>query len=459
LSGEKTGDYSVLQKIHVECTTCGASDSFYSNLSVEQFKSRHRGHDVVVEGEKSSPSAAYVEKYAEKPAPAEAKPRVEEAVYAVKPPPKEEEPLVGEAMTRISKVRVDLVVFPVLPEPVFRLRGFKDDGEEAFITTVRSEHAAKVREIIAGGEYVDHDLSGVRYSWEPEAVEYGTDARERLGLPAVATKAAKTSRPRPEHRQSPPETDVSTVAKTNEILFGESRKVDGAPAKPELPSLEAVAAPAPRIQLEAPPAPPPSPQPHQEKTPEREVEAQPSVPRQAVKKEEKKAVQPAAQLSPTKAAEEKEEGYLLVSKSWYIQGGQANRKEALRISQVLKEFRWKVEPVYTIGVILDDMLSIETNRNQISRTLITRVENAGYRLTAVTTEQGKPVAWFKRSAPEKLAAAGSSAVPDKPAHDEAVKGEESPSSAPSAFEDAEAENSLPSSPGDSDAGLEPDVTG
>ena len=91
-----------------------------------------------------------------------------------------------------------------------------------------------------------------------------------------------------------------------------------------------------------------------------------------------------------------EDGYLLVSKSWYIQGGTGNRKEALRISKMLKAFRWKVEPVYTIGVILDDMLSIETSRSQISGTLIKRIESAGYKLTAVATDQGKPVAWFKK---------------------------------------------------------------
>jgi hypothetical protein len=73
-----------------------------------------------------------------------------------------------------------------------------------------------------------------------------------------------------------------------------------------------------------------------------------------------------------------------------------NKKEAVRLSKVLKAFRYKVEPLYTIGVILDDILSVETSKNEISRTLIERVEDAGYRLTAVTTDQGKPVAWFKK---------------------------------------------------------------
>jgi hypothetical protein len=112
-------------------------------------------------------------------------------------------------------------------------------------------------------------------------------------------------------------------------------------------------------------------------------------------KRSKKKAQPVAETSP-RAPEAKDE-YLLVSKSWYVQGGNQNRQEAVRVSKVLKEFRWKVEPVYTIGVMLDDLLSIETSKNEITRPLIERIEGAGYRLTAVVVEQGKPVAWFKRN--------------------------------------------------------------
>ena len=459
MSGDGRGDYSVLQKIQVTCNTCGVSDSFYSNLSVEQFKSKHRGHDVVDVTEKAltTPQTAYG-----KPAPKEEEPRMEEAVYAVKPPPKEEEPFMGDAVTRLSKVRVDLVVFPVLPEPVFRVRGFKDGEEEAFITTVRSEHAVKVREIIAGGEYVDHDLSGVRYSWEPDAVEYGPDARERLGLPPVPANARRTARPRQELRERIRETDSSTVANTNEILFGESHKED-----PGLPRAEVASAPeaapsvppAPRVRFETPAPPPSVPEQAKERVLEPSVEGPASSRQPAVKTKEKKAVKTKPEQAPKQAAEEKPDGYLLVSKSWYIQGGKGNQTEALRISQVLKEFRWKVEPVYTIGVMLDDMLSIETSRNQISRTLITRIENAGYRLTAVTTEQGKPVAWFKKTAAEKPSPPGSTSVREKPADEEGTEGEERVSSPLGAPDENGSKDFASSSPGDVDAGLEPDVTG
>ena len=71
-------------------------------------------------------------------------------------------------------------------------------------------------------------------------------------------------------------------------------------------------------------------------------------------------------------------------------------KEAVRISKILRAFRWNVEPVYTIGVIVEDNLSIETNKGEISGSLVKQIENAGYKLSAVTATSSKPTAWFKR---------------------------------------------------------------
>ena len=136
-----------------------------------------------------------------------------------------------------------------------------------------------------------------------------------------------------------------------------------------------------------------------------------STPKQASEQKPKDAPTPRPQspagseklasgLGPVSPREEVDGDYLLVSKSWYVQGGTQNRKEAVRISKVLKAFRWNVEPLYTVGVILDDILSIETSKTQISRTLIKRIEDAGYKLTAVSVGQCKPVAWFKKAVPE-----------------------------------------------------------
>jgi len=387
-----------LQKIEVTCRTCGVSDSFYSNLSVERFKARHRGHEIVMGGmEDMPPEAPYKE-----PAPSDEEPleRKTAARKAVE----------REGGTRIPRVIVDLVTFPALRDSVFRVRGFKDDLEEAFVATSRFEHSAKVREMLASGEYVDYDFSGLRFFWEPDAIQYEGDAREKLGLPAEVANDALTVEPKAEQSEGSPDIDDSTVAKTNEALFGEPHAEEAAPTGDERVFPPLSAPPAPAEELEAP-APRARRRPSRERPPKDE-QAEPSAPLQPPPKpEEKIEEKKPLETTSVKAAAPPagEDDYLLVSKSWYIQGGERNKKEAVRISKVLKAFRWKVEPVYTIGVILDDILSIETSRNQITRTLITRVESSGYRLTAVTDDQGKPVAWFRKvgdEAPNTLAEEG-----------------------------------------------------
>jgi hypothetical protein len=156
------------------------------------------------------------------------------------------------------------------------------------------------------------------------------------------------------------------------------------------------------VRVPSPPISPPQSAPEMQPEPE-VTEVRVPGRRAPAKREEKavkKVVKRASSVASAPSGGAKEDDYLLVSKSWYIQGGAGNRKEAVRVSKVLKAFRWKVEPIYTIGVILDDMLSIETSRSQISGTLMKRIEGAGYRLTAVAIDQGKPVAWFKREGSE-----------------------------------------------------------
>jgi hypothetical protein len=237
LSGNNRGDRSALQKIQVACRTCGVSDSFYSNLSVEKFKARHRGHDVVGGAAEERPVEAPVMDVAPKEEKSferemlaksggiepEMKASLESEVVTKKS-------LEREAGTRIPRVVVDLVTFPALRDPVFRVRGFKEDLEEAFVATSRFEHGAEVRGMLASGEYVDYDFSGLRYIWEPEAIEYEGDARERLGLqPEIEIgKEAPIVESKPEQRERLPELDDS-VARTNEILFASPQGLETDP--------------------------------------------------------------------------------------------------------------------------------------------------------------------------------------------------------------------------------------
>lgn len=361
------GETTSLQKIQVTCRTCGVTEAYYSNLSVDHFKLTHRGHDVVVSGDGSRPAA----QPRPQPEPVVERPnefaRIEEAPREQQPPPE-------EGVTRVAKVLVDSVSFPALSTPVLRIRGFTADLELAFVVTSSPGNPTKIRDVLARGEYVDQGPTETRYVWDPDVIEFEEGTREKLGIPL--------EKPRAE-----PE---DTVAKTNEMLFGPPQMDEAppAPAEPEVPA----AAPAPTPVPEPAPeqAPPPEPSPRE---PEVEEARAPVGKAPAPKRAKKKAQ--VVVVEPPRPSEARDE-YLLVSKSWYVQGGNQNRQEAVRISKVLKEFRWKVEPVYTIGVMLDDLLSIETSRSEITRPLIERIEESGYRLTAVVVEQGKPVAWFKR---------------------------------------------------------------
>jgi len=103
---------------------------------------------------------------------------------------------------------------------------------------------------------------------------------------------------------------------------------------------------------------------------------------------------------------ERAPGRLLLAKSSHVQQGEDYEREAERVSKVLKAFRWKIEPTYTIGVLFDDNLSIVTNTGLISKGLISKIEEIGYELVAIDVEGGKPTAWFKRKGAEAQAGVG-----------------------------------------------------
>jgi hypothetical protein len=393
-----------LQRLSATCKTCGVSETFNSTLNLNLFRLRHMGHEIEEGGANK-----------------ETPPEWPEANVAQR---EEKKPLEESGATRVSRVVVDLVVFPALPDPIFRIRGFKDVVELAFVVTSPAHGSEKVRELLASGRFVDHGFSEMLYVWGPEAIEYEEEARARLHLPAEPARQAKTEvvadlRPRDDLQQPKP----STVAGTNRILSDIPRGKAAAsrttveplpipspaePARPEAsptveesdhPSFSGAPIDPDRAQSEAAAAAAHLPQHVQEQAAAVRARApapRPSPPRE--KAREKRVVEKASNEGATLARKEDGDDYLLVSKSWYVQGGMKNMDEAVRVSKVLKTFRWKVEPVYTIGVILDDILSVETSKNQISRKLIQSVENAGYRLAAVTTDQGKLAAWFKKTA-------------------------------------------------------------
>ena len=134
---------SALQKIPVECRTCGVSEAFYSNLSVDKFKARHSGHDVV----SGSLSVAKLEaRHGDDEAVSEKDemappPMAPEAV----PAPMESEPSVSETGIKVAKVMVDVLNFRSLGGPMVRVRGFDSALDEAFTATLLLEEGATIK--------------------------------------------------------------------------------------------------------------------------------------------------------------------------------------------------------------------------------------------------------------------------------------------------------------------------
>lgn len=87
---------------------------------------------------------------------------------------------------------------------------------------------------------------------------------------------------------------------------------------------------------------------------------------------------------------------LLLGKFSFVKEGEIYNTEAKRISNVLKAFRWKVEPPYVIGALFDDNLSIQSNTGVVSREMIMSIEQLGYNFIAVESPKGIMAAWFKK---------------------------------------------------------------
>ncbi len=166
-----------------------------------------------------------------------------------------------------------------------------------------------------------------------------------------------------------------------------------APQQQEQPLVEE---PAPPQQQEQPlveePAPPPLQQ--QQQQPHLEQQAEVLLPQLTQPDVQLNGIV-AADAPPTLSEKDLNESLLLAMSS-YIEEGDEKRSEALKVSRVLKEFRWNVEPPYVIGIMIDDNLSIETNVGVISRNVLNRIEQLGYAFVAINAPQGSPVAWFKK---------------------------------------------------------------
>ncbi len=246
-------------------------------------------------------------------------------------------PVLEELSIPISGLTVD-VVFPNDDKtPIFRVLGFKDDGTKAFLLNVQPEKSEQLKSLLEKRQFVDKKTGQkIRYAWTQHVVEMSGAAKEALW-------------PRqPEETRRPEET------RQPEMPMAEKEPEEVA----QPPATEVV------VEASTPPV-------VREQTPE------------------------APRNPPTARKDEP----LLLAKSSYIQEGEENRKEAIRISKVLRAFRWNIEPAYVIGVVFDGNVSIESNMGVISGTLVKKIESLGYYLVAVNVNKERPIAWFKKGTP------------------------------------------------------------
>ena len=106
----------------------------------------------------------------------------------------------------------------------------------------------------------------------------------------------------------------------------------------------------------------------------------------------------APQVVPTPAtvnASPLPEGILLGKRS-YVQDGEAYAQECVRVSQVLRKFRWNTEPPYVIGAMFDDLMCVQSQTGMIKSSLIEEVRKLGYAFVAIEAPGGIVSAWFKK---------------------------------------------------------------
>ncbi|MDA4116370.1 MAG: hypothetical protein OK442_07435 [Thaumarchaeota archaeon] len=361
-----------LRKIVITCENCQVSESFYSSMSVERFRREHVGHDMV-EGETDVPTAG---------------PKRE--------PPNGRQDAENSEKVRLLKVLVELVMLPTYPSPVFTITGVKEDLKSAFVQVVSPSQRDQVNETLEKGKFLDSGSADTVYVWERKAVTFSEDATLAMSLARSPNPAlpgpAEVDSLRSQGSPASSDGEEFRVAASGRGRLGLATK-EVAP-RAEAPAVQAP--PSPHVSAE-PPHPPASRNPPKtsrraaaRSSPEPVALVEPSPRSSGV------ATPAAASSGGLKQPKAEEGNYLLVSRSWYIEGGSKNMREAVRISKLLRPFRWTVQPAYTIGVMIDDILSVETANGEIGGDMTKQIEGAGYKLSRVSVEKGKPVAWFKK---------------------------------------------------------------
>lgn len=278
----------------------------------------------------------------------------------------------GEAKrANLLKVMVDLVMLPSYSTPAFTITGVSDQLKNAFVYVIPPNQRDMVNETLEKGKFLDAGSSDTVYVWDPHAIAFSDDARLAMGFgtPSHRYRSADghSATPRPPRRNSTPPDDP----RTDELAASEGERFLQLEAESQRISQPGAGPPSGNSQRPA-------------ETSDSEFRGNYT-----------------GVIRTPEVRKGREEDCLLVSKLWYQDPGPKNVAEAVRLSRILKSFRWKVEPAYTIGALFDDLLSIEAENGEIGGDMTKQIEDAGYRLSRVVVERGRHVAWFKREPPSR----------------------------------------------------------
>ena len=319
----------------VTCLDCNITKSYFTAQGVNYFKLNHRGHKIQVKG-----SAGSAEQERGDPV---APPRIVEMVEKPAADPVEapveiriEEPL--PEPEEPVEVQDEAPSTQVLPEDRIRLGNLVVD-----VVDEGSERAVKIFGIANGRERFTKSFDISKINELNGFLESGVFYDDSSRLTYVWT---------------PDKVDLSIDVAT---------MIDSPPSAPEV-------VPEPVTVR---------PQGEEVRAPERKAPA--------VKAPPKAVPAPPAAARTQPVPED-----VLLGKRSYIQEGDDYAQECVRVSKVLRKFRWNTEPPYVIGAVFDDQVSVQSQNGTIKGSLLEEVKKLGYTFVAIEAPGGIVSAWFKK---------------------------------------------------------------
>jgi len=326
------------------CATCQINKSFLTPQGINFFRISHEGHNIEIRQPEGS------EEIEREPSTIAVSPLVGAPVVGT--PAKRTPALLPDDNNKetIELKRLSVDIIDGDGHDVFRVIGFSGNFH-TFFRTFELAEVSDAEKFIDGGAHVDE--YGNEYHWKSDSVEPSLQVKDLMNI--IKTPIDEEVKPllaeeKPEPKQAP----------KVELVKEEETPKEETPKAPPSPAPKPASKPAPK------PASKPAPKPASKPAPEAQT------------------------------GKDVLRGPLLLGKFSQIEEGEEYSQEALRISKALGQFRWNIEPPYVIGALFDDIVSIQAQAGSITKDVLEKVEELGYRFIAVDAPNGCVTAWFKK---------------------------------------------------------------